>query len=174
MVRQHSRQSPSHKSQKRIIFLPILERKGESSTKKRIFGHPRRTCVLHESREPYPCHTFRSDAAEIFTPSRRLKATHAQPCNSCRFKACPNTRNHCKVFATPAGASRNHPPTLPPFLLPPNARTSRAASGLVFVCGTRLGSASCVGGTRLLVQFDFEQHKRKAQEEEKIMFPPLP
>ena len=98
MVRQHSRQSPSHKSQKRIIFLPILERKGESSKKPRIFGHPRRTSVLHESREPYPCHTFRSDAAEIFTPSRRLKATHAQPCNSCRLKACPNTRNHRKVF----------------------------------------------------------------------------
>ena len=159
---------------KNASFSSLFSSGRANPAKKRIFGHPRRTCVLHESREPYPCHTFRSDAAEIFTPSRRLKATHAQPCNSCRFKACPNTRNHCKVFATPAGASRNHPPTLPPFLLPPNARTSRAASGPVFVCGTHLGSASCVGGTRLLVQFDVEQHKRKAQEEEKMMFPPLP
>jgi len=48
--------------------------------------------VLHESREPYPCHTFRSDAAEIFTPPRSLKATHAQRCNSCRSGACPNVQ----------------------------------------------------------------------------------
>ena len=38
MIRQHSRQSPSHKSQKRIIFLPILERKGESSKKQGSSG----------------------------------------------------------------------------------------------------------------------------------------
>ena len=38
MFRQHSRQSPSHKSQKRIIFLPILERKGESSKKQGSSG----------------------------------------------------------------------------------------------------------------------------------------
>ena len=48
--------------------------------------------MLHESREPYPCHTFRSDAAEIFTPSRSLKTTHAQRCNSCRSGACPNVQ----------------------------------------------------------------------------------
>ena len=48
--------------------------------------------MLHESREPYPCHTFRSDAAEIFTPPRSLKATHAQRCNSCRSGACPNVQ----------------------------------------------------------------------------------
>ena len=38
MFRQHSRQSPSHKSQKRIIFLPILERKGESNKKQGSSG----------------------------------------------------------------------------------------------------------------------------------------
>ena len=38
MVRQHSRQSPSHKSQKRIIFLPILERKGEYNKKQGSSG----------------------------------------------------------------------------------------------------------------------------------------
>ena len=61
--------------------------------------------MLHESREPYPCHTFRSDAAEIFTPSRSLKATHAQRCNSCRSEACPNVQ-----FAYPCRLRRRQGP----------------------------------------------------------------
>ena len=90
-------------------FPPYSRAEGRIQQKTRIFGHPRRTSVLHESREPYPCHTFRSDAAEIFTPSRRLKATHAQRRNSCRFRACPNTRNHCKVFEFGIGNSLHLP-----------------------------------------------------------------
>ena len=59
-----------------------------------IFKHPQRKSVLHESREPYPCHTFRNDAADFFTPSCNFEATHAQRCNSCRSGACPNVQIH--------------------------------------------------------------------------------
>ena len=143
MFRQHSRQSPSHKSQKRIIFLPILERKGESSKKTRIFGHPRRTSVLHESREPYPCHTFRSDAAEIFTPPRSLKATHAQRCNSCRSGACPNVQipYPCRLFR------RQGPPKNPVII------NTRPESGLVrlakrYASQPHAGAPATPGGKR--------------------------
>ena len=70
---------------------------GRNQQKPMILEEPQKRSVLHESREPYPCHTFRNDAAEIFTPSCNFDATHAQRCNSCRFRACPNTRNHCTV-----------------------------------------------------------------------------
>ena len=50
--------------------------------------------MLHESREPYPCHTFRNDAADFLTPSCNFEATHAQRCNSCRSGACPNVQIH--------------------------------------------------------------------------------
>ena len=59
-----------------------------------IFKHPQRKSVLHESREPYPCHTFRNDAAVFFAPSCNVEATHAQRCNSCRSGACPNVQIH--------------------------------------------------------------------------------
>ena len=66
---------------------------GRANPEKTMFsGHPRRKSLLHESRKPYPCHTFRSDAAEIFTPSCNFEATHAQRCNSCRSGACPNVQ----------------------------------------------------------------------------------
>ena len=63
-------------------------------TKTMIFKHPQRKSVLHESREPYPCHTFRNDAADFFTPSCNFEATHAQRCNSCRSGACPSVQIH--------------------------------------------------------------------------------
>ena len=42
---------------------------GRNQQKSMIFEEPQRRSVLHESREPYPCHTFRNDAAGFFTPS---------------------------------------------------------------------------------------------------------
>ena len=155
MFRQHSRQSPSHKSQKRIIFLPILERKGESSKKQlfsdarkgkvcsmkvarhapatrfrrtqqqksMIFEQPQRRSVLHESREPYPCHTFRNDAADFFTPSCNFEATHAQRCNSCRSGACPNVQ-----IPYPCRLRRRHEPSKNPAII-----TIRPRNGLVRV-----------------------------------------
>ena len=62
---------------------------GRNQQKTMIFEQPQRKSVLHESREPYPCHTFRNDAADFFTPSCNFEATHAQRCNSCRSGACP-------------------------------------------------------------------------------------
>ena len=76
-----------------VLHIPSYSReRGRIHQKTIIFGHLRRKSLLNESREPYPCHTFRSDAAEIFTPSRSLKATHAQRRNSCRSGACPNVQ----------------------------------------------------------------------------------
>ena len=77
--------------------------------------------MLHESREPYPCHTFRSDAAETFTPSRNLKATHAQRCNSCRSGACPNVQ-----IPYPCRLRRRQGPPKKPAII-----TARPESGLV-------------------------------------------
>ena len=72
---------------------PSYSRAGGRNRQKTIFfGHLRRKRVLHESREPHPCHTFRSDVAEIFTPSCNFEATHAQRYNSCRSGACPNVQ----------------------------------------------------------------------------------
>ena len=65
---------------------------GRNQQKSMIFEQPQRRSVLHESREPYPCHTFRNDAAGFFTPSCNFEATHAQRCNSCRSGACPNVQ----------------------------------------------------------------------------------
>ena len=65
---------------------------GRNQQKSMIFEEPQRRSVLHESREPYPCHTFRNDAADFFTPSCNFEATHAQRCNSCRSGACPNVQ----------------------------------------------------------------------------------
>ena len=67
---------------------------GGTQQKSMIFEQPQRRSVLHESREPYPCHTFRNDAADFFTPSCNFEATHAQRCNSCRSGACPNVQIH--------------------------------------------------------------------------------
>ena len=67
---------------------------GRNQQKSMIFEQPQRRSVLHESREPYPCHTFRNDAADFFTPSCNFEATHAQRCNSCRSGACPNVQIH--------------------------------------------------------------------------------
>ena len=52
-----------------------------------IFKHLRRKSLLNESRKVCPCHTFQSDASEIFTPTCSLSATHAKRCNSCRSGA---------------------------------------------------------------------------------------
>ena len=73
-------------------FPPYSRAGGRIHPKTRIFGHPQRKSLLHESREPYPCHTFRSDTAKIFTPKCNFEATHAQRCNSCRSGACPNVQ----------------------------------------------------------------------------------
>ena len=59
-----------------------------------IFEESQRLTVLHESREPYPCHTFRNDAAGFFTPSYNFEANHAQRCNSFRSGTCPNVQIH--------------------------------------------------------------------------------
>ena len=67
---------------------------GRNQQKTMIFEQPQRRSVLHESREPYPCHTFRNDAADFFTPSCNFEATHAQRRNSCRSGACPNVQIH--------------------------------------------------------------------------------
>ena len=67
---------------------------GRNQQKTMIFEQPQGRSVLHESREPYPCHTFRNDAADFFTPSCNFEATHAQRCNSCRSGACPNVQIH--------------------------------------------------------------------------------
>ena len=67
---------------------------GRNQQKSMIFEQPQRRSVLHESREPYPCHTYRNDAADFFTPSCNFEATHAQRCNSCRSGACPNVQIH--------------------------------------------------------------------------------
>ena len=66
---------------------------GRNQQKSMIFEQPQRRSVLHESREPYPCHTFRNDAADFFTPSCNFEATHAQRCNSCRSGAWPTMPN---------------------------------------------------------------------------------
>ena len=65
---------------------------GRNQQKSMILEQPQKRSVLHESREPYPCHTFRNDAADFFTPSCNFEATHAQRCNSCRSGACPNVQ----------------------------------------------------------------------------------
>ena len=54
-----------------------------------IFKHLRRKSLLNESRKMCPCHTFQSDASEIFTPTCSLSTTHAKRCNSCRSGAWP-------------------------------------------------------------------------------------
>ena len=99
--------------------------------------------MLHESREPYPCHTFRSDAAEIFTPSRSLKATHAQRCNSCRSGACPNVQ-----IPYPCRLRRRQGPPKKPAII-----TARPESGLVrlakrYASQPHAGAPATPGGKR--------------------------
>ena len=99
--------------------------------------------MLHESREPYPCHTFRSDAAEIFTPPRSLKATHAQRCNSCRSGACPNVQ-----IPYPCRLRRRQGPPKKPAII-----TARPESGLVrlakrYASQPHAGAPATPGGKR--------------------------
>ena len=101
---------------------PLYSRAGGRILQKiRIFGHPRRKSLPNESRKPYPCHTFRSDAAEIFTPSCSLEATHAQRRNSCHSGACPNVQ-----FPHPCRPRRRQEPTEKPSII-----TARPETGLV-------------------------------------------
>ena len=70
-------------------FPPYSRAGGRIHQKTMIFGHLRRKLLLNESRKVCPCHTFQTDAAEIFTPTCSLSATHAKRCNSCRSGAWP-------------------------------------------------------------------------------------
>ena len=108
-----------------------------------IFKHPQRKSVLHESREPYPCHTFRNDAADFFTPSCNFEATHAQRCNSCRSGACPNVQipYPCRL------RQRREPPKKPTII------TARPESGLVrlakrYASQPHAGAPATPGGKR--------------------------
>jgi len=50
---------------------------GRNQQKTMISKHPQRKSVLHESRDPYPCHTFRDDAAVFF---RAIVQRRSHPC----------------------------------------------------------------------------------------------
>ena len=116
---------------------------GRTQQKSVIFEQPQRRSVLHESREPYPCHTFRNDAAGFFTPSCNFEATHAQRCNSCRSGACPNVQ-----IPYPRRLRRRHGPPKKQTII-----TARPESGLVrlakrYASQPHTGAPATPGGKR--------------------------